>query len=235
MSIVIGSLLDGAKQATGNVAIIDVFRAFTTAAVALANRASCIIMVGSIQDALMLKKAGVGQICRSEVGGLAPMGFDHGNSPLEISGIDFQGKTIIQRTSAGTQGIVSAVQANRLYAASLVTANATAKALASGDANPITIVAMGNKAMDRADEDELCALHMRNILEGRCGNASAVRQIILASKEAARYGTPAYPHLPRGDLDIALDIDRYDFATRVTLEEGRPTARLERGSPGIST
>jgi len=37
----------GARQATGAVAIIDVFRAFTTAAVALANGASEIIMVGA--------------------------------------------------------------------------------------------------------------------------------------------------------------------------------------------
>jgi 2-phosphosulfolactate phosphatase len=33
MEIWVGSLLDGAAQATGAVAIIDVFRAFTTAAV----------------------------------------------------------------------------------------------------------------------------------------------------------------------------------------------------------
>ena len=40
MEISIGSLIDGARQASGAVAIIDVFRAFTTAAVALANGAS---------------------------------------------------------------------------------------------------------------------------------------------------------------------------------------------------
>ncbi|MEA2805810.1 MAG: hypothetical protein QOE49_5905, partial [Rhodospirillaceae bacterium] len=29
-------------------------------------------------------------------------------------------------------------------------------------------------------------------------------------------------------LDIALDIDRYDFAIRVEMDEGRPVARIER-------
>jgi 2-phosphosulfolactate phosphatase len=29
------------------------------------------------------------------------------------------------------------------------------------------------------------------------------------------------------DVDIALDIDRYDFAVRVDFEDGRPIARIE--------
>jgi len=62
MDIWIGSLLDGAEQATGSVAIIDVFRAFTTAAVALANGASKIVMVGTVEEALALRDAGIGQI-----------------------------------------------------------------------------------------------------------------------------------------------------------------------------
>jgi 2-phosphosulfolactate phosphatase len=29
------------------------------------------------------------------------------------------------------------------------------------------------------------------------------------------------------DVDITLDIDRYDFAVRVNFEDGRPVARIE--------
>src|SRR5215472_4434170 len=115
MEISIHSLLEGATRATGAVAVIDVFRAFTSAAVALANGASGIVMVRSVEEALALRNAGIGQICMGEVGGRAPDGFDFGNSPFEISNIDFGGKTIIQRTSAGTQGIVAASRAERLY------------------------------------------------------------------------------------------------------------------------
>src|SRR5258708_30548238 len=124
MDIVIESLLEGAKRASGHVAIIDVFRAFTTAAVALANGASRIIMVATVDEALALRGAGTGQVCMGEVSGRAPPGFDFGNSPFEVSKVDLQGKTIIQRTSAGTQGIVAAAnRAERLYASSLVTAD----------------------------------------------------------------------------------------------------------------
>jgi 2-phosphosulfolactate phosphatase len=228
MEIVVRSLLDGADKATGSVAIIDVFRAFTTAAVALANGASRITMVGTVEEALALRDRGIGQICMGEVQGRAPATFDYGNSPFEISQVDFRGQAIIQRTSAGTQGIVSAKMADRLYAASLVTASATARALRSEAPECITLVAMGSNAVVRADEDELCALHLRNVLEGRPGDPNAVRQLILAGSEAQRFHDPARPHFHPGDLDIALDIDRYEFAIRVSLEDGRPVARIEK-------
>jgi 2-phosphosulfolactate phosphatase len=228
MSIVIASLLEGASQATGAVAVIDVFRAFTTAAVALANGASRIVMVGSVESALALRAAGVGQVCIGEVGGRAPGGFDFGNSPFDLSRTDFRGRTIIQRTSAGTQGIVAASGAERLYAASLVTATATAAALALGTPGRITLVAMGNSGIERTDEDELCAMHLRNLLQGRPGSPDAVRQLIRAGGEIARFDDPARPHLHPQDVHIALDIDRYDFAIRVRIEDDHPVARIER-------
>ena len=101
MEISIHSLLEGAKGATGTVAVIDVFRAFTTAAIALANGATSIVMVRTVEEALALREAGIGQICMGEVRGRAPDGFDFGNSPFEISSVDFRGKTIIQRGLLG--------------------------------------------------------------------------------------------------------------------------------------
>jgi len=230
LEIIIGSLLEGATQAAGAVAIIDVFRAFSTAAVVLSNGAAKITMVGSVDEALALRNSGGGDICMGEVSGRMPAGFDFGNSPFEVSGIDFHGKSIIQRTSAGTQGIVAASKADRLYAAALVTASATARALRSSAPSVITLVAMGNNATARADEDELCALHLRNVLEGRRGNPQAVCEMILAGGEVARFLDPARPDSHPTDLEIALDIDRYDFAIRVRLEAGRPVARIDNGA-----
>jgi 2-phosphosulfolactate phosphatase len=227
MEIRIESLLEGACRATGAVAVIDVFRAFTTAAVAFARGARQIIMVGTVAEALALRDRGLGQVCMGEVGGRAPAGFDFGNSPFELSQADLTGKTIIQRTGAGTQGIVAAKQAERLYAASLVTAGATARALLAGLPDRITLVAMGNNALFRTDEDELCALHLRNLLEGRLGDEEALRRVILAGGEIAHYHDPTRPYLNPADLDIALGVDRYDFAIRVTPEEGQLVARRE--------
>jgi 2-phosphosulfolactate phosphatase len=230
MEISLVSLLDGATHAVGAVAVIDVFRAFTTAAVVLANRAERIIMVSSVEEALALRNSGEAQICMGEVRGVPPPGFDFGNSPHDVSAVDFTGKTVVQRTSAGTQGIVAAGHADRLYAASLVTARATARALAASGSQCITIVAMGSNGAVRTDEDELCAMHLRNLLQGRPGDPQAIRNLILAGSEAARFHDPHHPHAPWQDVEIALDIDRYDFAIRVTKEQSRPVARIDPAS-----
>jgi len=205
-------------------------------------------MVRSVVEALALREAGIGQICfarrarlatpwpsMGEVQGRAPPSFDFGNSPFEISAFDFRGKTIIQRTSAGTQGIVAANRAKRLYAASLVTAEATVRALLSGSPDEIALVAMGDNGLKRTDEDELCAIHLRNRLEGRPGDVDAVRRLILAGGEVGRFHDPARPYLHPEDVDIALDIDRYDFAVRVDFENERPVARFERPAVTIPT
>jgi 2-phosphosulpholactate phosphatase len=77
-----------------------------------------------------VEEAGVSQIWMGEVGRRAAGSLDFGNSPFEISDVDFGGKTIIQRTSDGTHGIVTARnRGERLCAASLVTAEATARPL----------------------------------------------------------------------------------------------------------
>jgi 2-phosphosulfolactate phosphatase len=123
-----------------------------------------------VEEALALRDAGSGHVCIGEVGGRAPDGFDFGNSPFEISTIDFRDKTIIQRTSAGTQGIVEAAsKAERLYAASVVTAEGTVRALRSGSPDQISLVPMGENEVKRTDEDELCAIHLRNRLQGKVG------------------------------------------------------------------
>ena len=146
------------------------------------------------------------------------------------SSFEFHGKTIIQRTSAGTQGIVAASKAKRLYATSLVTAEATVRALLSDSPDQVSLVAMGDNGLKRTDEDELCAIHLRNRLEGRPGDPDAIRRLILAGGEVGRFHDPARPYLHPEDADIALDIDRYDFAVRVDLEDGRPVARMEKAT-----
>ena len=127
MDIRIESLLEGAKRATGAIAVIDVLRAFTTAAVAFANGATHIVMVASVDEAIALRAQGVADFCMGETHGRMPPGFNFGNSPFEMSNADLRGKALLQRTSAGTQGMVAAgARARYLFAAALVTATATA-------------------------------------------------------------------------------------------------------------
>ena len=49
----------------------------------------------------------------------------------------------------------------------------------------------------------------------------------LAGGEVPRFHYPSRPYLHAEDVEIALDVDRYDFAVRVEIEGGRPVARIE--------
>jgi 2-phosphosulfolactate phosphatase len=229
MEIRIESLLEGARRAAGTVVVIDVFRAFTTAAVALARGAEKIILTAEPAEALALRAAGLGELCLGEVGGVRPPGFDFGNSPFELGQADVRGKTLIQSTRAGTVGVCAVPQPAALYAASFVTAGATVRAILREGPPLVTLVAMGARPTQRSDEDEQCALYLRNRLLGRAPDPDAVRRLVADSADAARFGNPELPHFHPGDLALALDMDRYDFAVRVTYEDGRPVARALAG------
>ena len=228
MRIVLDSLLEGARRAAGTVIIVDVLRAYTVAAVALSRGAAKIALVAEVEEALALRRDGVGEICVGEVGGMRPAGFDFNNSPSELARADVRGKTIIQSTRAGTVGMNAVPNADHLFGGSFAVASATVEAVRRLEPSVVTIVAMGSEGRVRADEDEQCALYLRNLLLGVAPDKDAVRSLVLAGAEARKYGNPATPHFPIADRDMALDIDSHDFAIRVAREGGLLIARPER-------
>jgi 2-phosphosulfolactate phosphatase len=74
---------------------------------------------------------------------------------------------------------------------------------------------MGAQALVRTDEDEQCALYLRNLLQGRTSDQQSVRNLVLAGHEAQKYGDPSQSHFLVQDRKMALDIDSIDFAIRV--------------------
>ena len=222
-----GSLLAGAMEARGTAIIIDVYRAFTTAGVAFSRGADKIILVAEIEEALELRKRRLGELCIGEVGGMRPDGFDLGNSPYEMSRADVKGKTLIQSTRAGTVGVSNAGGADRIYAGSLVVARATVNAVLRHKPDIVSIVAMGSEGVERTDEDEQCALYMRNLLQGRDPDKEAVKSLILVGAESQKYGDPARPHFHPRDKEMALRTDHFTFAIRVDREDGLMIARPE--------
>ncbi len=227
MEIRVASLLEGAQTASGVVIIIDVFRAFTTAAVALSKGVERIVLVAEVEEAIALREQGVGDICVGEVGGMRPDGFDFGNSPYDMSSADIEGKTIIQSTRAGTVGMVAATGAERLYGGSFAVASATVRAVSRQRPELLTIVAMGSEGRVRADEDEQCALFLKNLFQGRRADHEAVRTLVLAGEESQKYDDSTKPHFPPEDRDMALTIDSHDFAIGVAREDGLLVARRE--------
>ena len=99
MEIVIDSLITGASKANGAVVIIDVFRAFTTAALAISRGAKKIYMVSDIEDAKVLRDKVGADYCVGEVDGKKPAGFDLGNSPLRVKPEVVKGKRLFMSTT----------------------------------------------------------------------------------------------------------------------------------------
>lgn len=225
MEIRLVSLLEGARSAHGTAIVIDVFRAFTSAAVAFDRGAEKIVLVAEIAEALDLRRQGVGELCMGEVDGRKPAAFDFGNSPYELSQAVLAGKTLIQSTRAGTVGVTAATNAEAIYLGSFVTASATVQAVRAGAPSAVTIVAMGAEGKRRSDEDEQCALYLRNRLQGRQPDPEAVRALVCVGEEALKYDDPAQPQYHPQDRVLALQIDRYPFALRVTREAGLLVAR----------
>jgi 2-phosphosulfolactate phosphatase len=209
------------------VVVIDVFRAFTTAAVALARGADAIVIVGDVDEAKHLRSRGLGQFCMGERGGLKLPGFDFGNSPSELSRAEVHGKTLILTTTNGTAGILSAQGAAAIYAAALVTAAATAAAIRSEAPAQVTLAAMGREGRSRADEDELCALYLRSRLQGRSPDRGALQELLKTMTPPPRAPLVASGQYDPQDREIAMDVDRFGFAVRVRKEGEHWVARRQ--------
>ena len=225
MEIRIASLIEGARNAEGTVIIIDVYRAFTTAAVAFSRGVEKILLTAEIDEALELRARGAGDLCMGEVDGIKPEAFDFGNSPFALSVADVAGKTLVQSTRAGTVGVAAAARATRTYGGSLANASATAKAALRDSPQLVTIVAMGNRGLARTDEDEICALYLRNLLLGRSVDHGALRMLVLAGQDSDNFDDPAKPQYHPKDRDMALAVDSHPFAIEIQREGGLLVAR----------
>lgn len=208
-------LIEGAKAAKGLTVIIDVFRAFTLACYAKDNGAKHIIPIADLKTAYRLKENNPGYVSIGERGGVKQKGFDFGNSPYDIRDVDFTGKTIIHTTSAGTQGIIGAINADEVITGSFVNAKAIVSYIKSKKPEHVTLVSMGNNGDSFAQEDYLCAKYIDDLLHGRPVDEKFIREK-LREEDGSKFFDPAMNHIfPMGDFDLCMDFNRFNFILKV--------------------
>jgi 2-phosphosulfolactate phosphatase len=122
--------------------IIDVIRATTTIAAALAHGASGVRPVASVAEAEMLKAQHPGRLLAGERHGVALPGFDLGNSPRVLGPEIVGGREIILTTTNGTQALAACRGARAVVTCGLVNLAATAEKLRTLGP-PWTIVCAG--------------------------------------------------------------------------------------------
>jgi len=202
----------------GAVVVVDVIRAFTTAAYAFGSGAAEIYLVDSVDDALAFTSAHPGSLAVGEDHGLRPDGFDFPNSPAMVRAADLDGRTLVQRTSAGTRGVIAAVDADRLWAASLACASATARAVnAAGLGEPAYVITGRFPDMpDASGADDVLAAEL--IERARTGLPLAVddtARALLATEEARKTLALGPEHCDPTDIELAAAVDAFDFAMEV--------------------
>ena len=214
MDIRILHLIEGARQARGLAVVIDVFRAFSTACYIIGNGAREILCVGEVETAFRLKKEDPDRILVGERDEKIVEGFQFGNSPVQVEHEDFSGRTVIQTTSAGTRGMVSATLADEILAGSFVNADAIVDYIRRRDPAVVSLVCMGYSAERHIEEDNLCADYIRDRLQGLEPDYGAMTEIIRQTSGQRFFLAENQGHAPSTDFYLCLDINRFDFVLK---------------------
>ena len=204
-----------ATVAQGVVIVIDVIRAFSVAAYALSRGVQRLWLVRSVEDAFALREREPDALLAGEVGGRLIPGFDFNNSPSLMSAADVEGRLLIQRTGAGTQGAVGAVNATHVLICSLVNAKATAlraRNLADTTGGLITLLPTSSKS-NVVSEDSVCADYLVALLDGQDDAAISLAREITHLEQSGcfdflKFGDPDFPF---DDIAAILAIDRFNF------------------------
>ncbi|HEX8994788.1 MAG TPA: 2-phosphosulfolactate phosphatase [Ktedonobacterales bacterium] len=218
-----------AAEARGVVVVIDVIRAFSVAAYGFAGGACALWLVRTVEEALALRERKPDAALIGEVGGRLIPGFDYNNSPAAMSRADVRGRTLIQRTGAGTQGAVDATGADALLLAALVNAQATAthaRAVAEQGRGVITLMSTAAPAEDGefpAIEDDICADYVEALLQWRDDAAEVLAAGLARLRDCGRLSVfeRAYPDFPADDVPAFLAVDRFTFAMPCSRERWR--------------
>lgn len=207
------------------VVVVDVMRAFTTAAWALHRGATQIVMFAELADALSYKATTPRALAFCD--GEPKVGFDLFNSPAHLLNLDVAGRPIAQCTTAGTQGAVAAGHADLILCTGFVTASATARLLAASNPAGVSFVVTGG------EEDRACAEHIACLLRNEEPGASFIdRARHSAAAEDLLDGVRrGYRGVDAADVDMCLDLDRFEFAM--------PAARIGnhlvlKSTPGVT-
>lgn len=224
------SLLSGARQARGIAVVIDVYRAFTSAALMAYLGAEKLVLLADPEEVLRLKRE-EGCLAVGEVDGKKVPGFDLGNSPHRILAAGrelFAGRTVAQRTSAGVTGAVAAARgAEAVILGSYSTAAAIARHLRALSPRPetVTLVAMGSGGEAPSPEDEACADYLEHLIAGRPYNHARALYDVVSHEATQKFLRGDQAHYPPPDPIYCLQRDLFDFVLVAVPEEGRLVAR----------
>lgn len=205
---------DSCSDAAGLCVVIDVLRAFTTAAFAFANGVKEIIFVSTPEQAFQKHQNDPSLLLMGEVDGNFIPGFHYGNSPIEIQNASVNGRRMVQRTSSGTQGVFACRHAETILVASFVVAEATLKRIFEIKPSHVSFIVTGR---NNGDEDLALAEYLQERLLGKASPIESYLNRVRFSpggKKMLNFEPSEYP-FAKEDLDLSVHLDRFAFAMEV--------------------
>lgn len=208
-------MLHRAREATGLVVIIDVFRAFTTACYVADRSPAAYYLLTASEAAASVPSLGGNPLLvgKAELG--VDLGYHIPNSPTLARAVDVEGRAVLHRSGAGAKGVLAATAAHEIITGSFVNAAAVARYIRRKQPPRISIVPMGHEAGTPSLEDDLCAACIAALVRGE-------RFDLSPHLDALRTGPGKYffegaAEYPAEDFDRCLERDRFDFVLQATL------------------
>ncbi|MFJ3234033.1 2-phosphosulfolactate phosphatase [Streptomyces sp. NPDC086787] len=205
--------------------VVDVMRAFTVTAWAFSRGAERIVLASSDGEALALKESRRGWLALKD--GAPAAGFDTVNAPGLIRSLDLTGRTVVQKTTAGTVGALAVASTPLVLCASFVVAGATARFLKTeGGSGPVTFVVTGDAG--RAAEDLACAEYIERRLVGDDVGVAPYLHRARTSRAAADLADGVrrgYPGVHPDDVDLCLEVDTFSYAMVARQEDSLTVLR----------
>jgi 2-phosphosulfolactate phosphatase len=246
------------QQLRGGVAVvIDVLRATTTIVHALAAGCTAVLPEREVEAARHLaRRCQPPALLGGERDGLAPEGFDLGNSPQEYTPQRCRGRQLVLTTTNGTQAIHAAASADCVLLAAFVNFSAVCERLLP-ETRPIHLVCAGTRGEVALEDTLLAGALVEALVQGRscpprkrpvrAGHGNDAVEL----NDAARLAWDCFEHhgktleeslrLSQGgrnllrlglerDIAAAAQIDRFHLVPQLASDP----LRIEIGAVGIS-
>ncbi|OLE00545.1 MAG: hypothetical protein AUG91_04080 [Actinobacteria bacterium 13_1_20CM_4_69_9] len=198
--------------------VVDVLRATSTIAQALASGYERVLCAAEIDEARALRASLPDSLLGGERKAVRVEGFDVGASPREF--LEARARTLILSTTNGTRAILeTAERCERVVLGSLLNLAAVAAAVGSDDSVVVCAGFQGGFALD----DVYCAGRIVELLGGERTHAATAAGLLARAFPNALDGLNARTYGPPGleeDIAYCAQEDRLDVVPELTGMEG---------------
>jgi 2-phosphosulfolactate phosphatase len=232
--------------------LIDALRASSSIVTLFAQGAEEVVVANSTAAARRIAAMDPGRyVLCGEVSGLAPRGFDFGNSPNEFSALDMHGRRIVLSTTNGTKALRRLAASPAVFVGALLNATAAVAALLdearsrgldaalvcsgleAGNAFSLEDAFVAGALVENAIEQTRRAsgdLTLSDASLAACRLYQSYQGDALACFREAQHGRSLIDIGLGRDLEFCAQVDRYDAVPRLKRDpSGRLSLAVDKG------